>query len=203
MLIRLLREGRVRMIDFGYGYGRWQCTPALKHRQTRWSSHSRSQSRQFGRSLSTLWNCLCPPNFHLRDAQSSIELKHCLSASVVFLSFTTMQKSILCICAIALMMEVVLGAPFAEMEEALDAEDSQEFSKRFVRDILSPLHNLDKRKDMCPIDCFSCFKMIRNVTPDKCINGCKRRHMVSDGSYSYDNKMWYRCASYLQRPLHR
>ena len=41
-----LQYGRVRMIDFGYGYGRWQRAPVLKHRQTRWSS--RSQSHQFG-----------------------------------------------------------------------------------------------------------------------------------------------------------
>ena len=44
-------QGRVRMIDFGCGYGRWQGAPALKHRQTRWSSHSRSQSRSFGCGL--------------------------------------------------------------------------------------------------------------------------------------------------------
>ena len=36
-------SGRVRMIDFGYGYGRWQRATA--------SSPSRSQSREFGRGL--------------------------------------------------------------------------------------------------------------------------------------------------------
>ncbi|XP_033627068.1 uncharacterized protein LOC117289968 [Asterias rubens] len=106
------------------------------------------------------------------------------------------MKSILCICAIALLVEVVIGAPFAEMAGDMSDEDSQLFSKR-VRDIISPLsHDLDKRKaNLCAMDCFSCFKMIRNVSPDQCVTGCQKKS-ISDGSYSYD-RMWNRCSSYL------
>ena len=49
----VLALGRVRTIDFGYGYGRWQSAhQQWSIRQTRWSSHSRSQSRQFRHGLS-------------------------------------------------------------------------------------------------------------------------------------------------------
>ena len=68
-------SGRVWMIDFGCSYGRWQRAPALKHRQTPWSSHSRSQSRQFGRVF-MLTTSPAMPAVPWNAAHASIESEH-------------------------------------------------------------------------------------------------------------------------------
>lgn len=113
------------------------------------------------------------------------------------------MKTIVCICAVALLFEAVVGMPYADTADEFDTRDL--LSKRVV-DILSPAsHYLDKRgPSACPMDCFSCFKLIRDMTPENCVMGCRtqgRKVVAGDASYTFNRQMWHRCANYLQRPL--